>query len=793
MRRLNSLKVWSAITAIALTVALLLTFLPMRVSVNTGGLLSIRLDSSSAQNEVNPVPRENQPTDPEVLKALQKAGIDKNYVKLIKDYGLKSDDRSPYSLTYKDLKSNTYVDLISQLPMVNADNVKVEVGWETKDGKNFTSKINQFIATVSETKTTVTCFNDQPDGKVKKDNVLTCQPQLFLDNKEIKLTNKTPTLLAIDPTNENYQNNVLEWDYGICKRRLRLIEGKLLGTWIFAQNPNGTVRIKYNQSGDFKLHFGQYAVSDDEELIPAEAFENPIFGYPFIISDSLTFYPDAHSETTSVDGYAFHYQVNQTWATIHDGAGTTADDASNIISQQIVAGTTAWNYILRSPILFDTSGLPDTAIISAATLSIYGETKDNTLTGSPPTVNIFASNPTGNTAVIAGDYVYTRWGTTKLCDTDITYANWLTNAVSPYWNNFTLNAAGIALISLTSITKFGIRESTYDVPNIAPSWAATRNEGMNGYSAEQGTGYKPKLVVTYTVTPEITNTPSSYGFGILQVNTTGNTAINYFTIENTGNCAVNVTIQGTDLTGGDDDTWTLADDGSPGENTYGLYAGLNNESLYESSDSTDYQVQSAGALWHAQAFTPSITHTISKVSLKLYRVGSPGTITVSIRTASNGLPTGGDLCSGTTNGDTLTTDIGGEWGTINFSSGYELSASTQYAIVLRAPSGTLNTDTAYWKDDSYGNPYASGTGSVSQDSGDSWSNEYYETCDFTFREYGHGFNIVVKKSETYNTLVSDLAEDATQDWGLKIYMPTSLSGYDAQQMSGTITLVASAA
>ena len=54
------------------------------------------------------------------------------------------------------------------------------------------------------------------------------------------------------------------------------------------------------------------------------------------------------------------------------------------------------------------------------------------------------------------------------------------------------------------------------------------------------------------------------------------------------------------------------------------------------------------------------------------------------------------------------------------------------------------------------------------------------------------FDVIVRGTETYNTLVSGLAEEATQDWGLKIYMPTSLSGYDSQEMTGTITLVASA-
>ena len=136
---------------------------------------------------------------------------------------------------------------------------------------------------------------------------------------------------------------------------------------------------------------------------------------------------------------------------------------------------------------------------------------------------------------------------------------------------------------------------------------------------------------SYTI--EITNTPSSNDFGVLAVSTTGNTAINYFTIENTGNTAVDVVIYGTDLSGGDD-TWDLADTGTPGENIYGLYAGL---------DDAD------------------------------------------------------DL-----------------------------------------------------------------------------------------------FDVIVRETVTYNTLLTNLAESATQGWGLKIYMPTSVTNYDAQQMSGTITLVASA-
>ena len=46
---------------------------------------------------------------------------------------------------------------------------------------------------------------------------------------------------------------------------------------------------------------------------------------------------------------------------------------------------------------------------------------------------------------------------------------------------------------------------------------------------------------------------------------------------------------------------------------------------------------------------------------------------------------------------------------------------------------------------------------------------------------------------TANAFVTNLAEATTQAWGLNISMPDSLSGYNMQQMTGTITLIASEA
>lgn len=448
-----------------------------------------------------------QVADPVLLSALERQGIDWRYVEFYQDYApayvndIKIKGQSPFAKFYRHTEMNKRWMVVAQLPMVNADGIKVEVGWVTTDAKNFNSKINQFIATVSETKTSITALNDQPDGKIKKDNVLSYQPQLYLDDKEVKPSNWTPYLYPIDPTNENYQSNVLEWDYGICKRRLRLIEGKLLGTWVFAENPNGEVRIQYNQTGDFKLHLGQYAISDSEELIPTKEFENPIFGYPFTISDSLTFYPDAHVESTSVDGIVYRGAVNELWANIKANAGTTAVDTADNINTyaQSTATTNQWSYATRCPTLFDTSGLPDAAIITAAVVSYYGKEKFDNFPNTP-THNIYSVATAGNTSLTAADYNVANWGATAWCDTAITYDNW--NIGTPGTaNDFTFNATGLAAISLNGVTKFGIRNAKHDAGSTTPSSHPGTGDVafyVAGWTAEKGNSYKPKLVVTYT-------------------------------------------------------------------------------------------------------------------------------------------------------------------------------------------------------------------------------------------------------------------------------------------------------
>lgn len=427
-----------------------------------------------------------QVTDPVLLSHLARQGINSLGVELFQDYASRSlgKEHSPYAKFYRDLNSDKRFMVVSNLPMVDADGVKIEVGWQIAGINYFSEKHNLFRAKVQDTEVEITVRNDQSDGR-KAGGRLTFKPQLFVGDMEQFCGN--PTLLSVDPINSNYFENTLEWDYGVAKRRLRIIEGQLLGSWVFDNVPSGEVKIKYNQLGSYRLRLGVFKVNEDEEIIPLLAFDNPVDGFPFIVSDSSTFYPD---QVNTMAGRARYNAGNVAWATAYGHAGSDADVSA--IQGYILNGTADNNYtyIARGPCPFDTSSLDDNANITDGTVSFYGAGKTDT-NNTAPSLVLTSSNQTDVNNVVAGDYALARWGTVEFA-ARITYANFTVGA----YNVFNLNAAGLANISKTSFSRFGIRLS-YDFDNSQPAWnGESLNQGLTAYVS--GAGQQPKLVVTYT-------------------------------------------------------------------------------------------------------------------------------------------------------------------------------------------------------------------------------------------------------------------------------------------------------
>ena len=97
-----------------------------------------------------------------------------------------------------------------------------------------------------------------------------------------------------------------------------------------------------------------------------------------------------------------------------------------------------------------------------------------------------------------------------------------------------------------------------------------------------------------------------------------------------------------------------------------------------------------GNRWIGQTFTVQAGdgHTVTRVLVQLMMQQTfSGNIELVIRATSGGLPTGADLCSGSIDGSKLSTSVF-RWESFDLGAGRALSASTMYAIIVRAPSGS---------------------------------------------------------------------------------------------------------
>jgi hypothetical protein len=134
-----------------------------------------------------------------------------------------------------------------------------------------------------------------------------------------------------------------------------------------------------------------------------------------------------------------------------------------------------------------------------------------------------------------------------------------------------------------------------------------------------------------------------------------------------------------------------------------------------------------GADWFFETFTPVQAFKINSVRIKIFRVGSPGVLTVSVRNVNeSGEPTGPDLTSASYSG----TGPSVGWYEISLPE-YRLETKT-YALAVRAVGGDAGNYVG-WQYDSTGN-YTGGEWGASSNSGVSWALDTDK--DFLFETYG---------------------------------------------------------
>lgn len=220
--------------------------------------------------------------------------------------------------------------------------------------------------------------------------------------------------------------------------------------------------------------------------------------------DTFVVTPDAHPESTTVDGFAGRQGIDEAWATIRAGAGTTFDDTSDLLMSwsQSTASTNQYGFLRRTFILFDTSTFPATGTMTPnANTVIMGLQGDY---GTSYNQSLVTVTPNSNTVLRNEDFGQTQ------------SVKQATDVVNP--GTFTLNATGEGNLAIpdelgAGITKFGIR-MTKDIANDPPTWGAVENYGAYFYSAENATpGNRPTLTITYTLPSGTKPTRTLLGVG----------------------------------------------------------------------------------------------------------------------------------------------------------------------------------------------------------------------------------------------------------------------------------------
>jgi hypothetical protein len=212
-----------------------------------------------------------------------------------------------------------------------------------------------------------------------------------------------------------------------------------------------------------------------------------------------TFFPDAGSPGSGScsgvarNGEPFNSGVTDTTFTIIRAAnGTVGQSGFTPVDVYLYSSVTSNQYeaMQRAFTLFDTSSLGGITV-SAATISVYSNGKGNSL-GSPD-LHVAGAVTANPNSIAPSDYEKVSRGSYGL----ITYAAF--TGFSPAYNDIVLNAAGLANIHGTGMSKFSWQTSWDLFNNFTGTWGAAHQEGRFIFESSDasGTANDPKLVVTW--------------------------------------------------------------------------------------------------------------------------------------------------------------------------------------------------------------------------------------------------------------------------------------------------------
>lgn len=227
------------------------------------------------------------------------------------------------------------------------------------------------------------------------------------------------------------------------------------------------------------------------KLLPLSWLEGAT--YPVRTDTVVTYYSGA------ADGHVYKENVSN-WNTIHDATSGTKVGGETMRVQTAKNGSGNY-FINRVAIPFNTSGLPDNAVISSATLRFYVTGVGNTDNDGNDFVRVVQT--TTNSATDLVDEDYDQIGaidnpTAGATDKDISTISNEANL------SFSLNATGMSWIDKSGWTKLGLREG-HDAVDAAPDY----ENGVTVYtSSYTDPARQPRLEITYT-TPTPPSAPTN--------------------------------------------------------------------------------------------------------------------------------------------------------------------------------------------------------------------------------------------------------------------------------------------
>jgi hypothetical protein len=406
----------------------------------------------------------------------------------------------------------------------------------------------------------------------------------------------------------------------------------------------------------------------------------------------------------------------------------TVTGGSTAATMADVTGTIPARYVARAVV--DPNN-PNTAYVTLATY--FGDAtshvyKTTNLSAASPTwagidggqipdvpVNAFAVDPADSNTLYAG----TDIGVYRSVDGGATWSPFSTGlprvAVfdmaiqnSARTLRIATHGRGMWEMSIAS-TPAVLRGTVTDAATHAPVANATVTAGSNtATTGEDGVYQFPSIpAATYSMTVSAIGYGNATASGVTATN--GSVTTKDFALTSAPASACNTDTTQADFQSGlpsNIDTAT-----SPGNVTLALPGAVT-----ESQTSLAFFVDSITTTnWQAQTFIPGATGQLKQADFQaaLSSTGTAGTMVVEIRNTVSGAPGSTVLASANISTVTSTTNA---WYTANFAAPANVTAGTQYALVLRAASGG-----PYRAVRANGNVYANGSWLQSTTSGSSWA------------------------------------------------------------------------